>query len=402
PDKNPRAMAAASEGLVRTIKEKGIEATCAMEGLGLRSFAHSSGKGRPMTVFDIAKVAHLLFWFESPIWADAGRYAPFFGKPLFNTRALVHAVDNAATAREMREKLGMANTVHTPWAVDAEVFAPRAAAEPEYDVVVSCGKGNPNPTPLALKELDSDTPDMQAIRQDLIKHIAPFVKDFASKSPKPAEVEGFLTRLLASQLESRHTPLLERMETIAGEDYKHAVGLQTIAAAPAAFIQAGRIARNVEISERAFLISWLSRRFKTLIVGEHNLAPWGARAENAPAVRHPETPAALARGRVVVHTTRWQDDAGLGTRPFEIAACGLAGLVQRRPGVESLFDEGKEMEFFDGPAQAAEKVRALLADPSRRAAIGAAARARVEREHTWKHRAERLAPAMLAAKQRLA
>ncbi|MFZ4575431.1 MAG: hypothetical protein ACOYN0_13610, partial [Phycisphaerales bacterium] len=35
PSANGRALASASEALVRTIKEKGIEATCAMEGLGL-------------------------------------------------------------------------------------------------------------------------------------------------------------------------------------------------------------------------------------------------------------------------------------------------------------------------------------------------------------------------------
>lgn len=401
PDKNPRAMAAASEGLVRTIKEKGIEATCAMEGLGLRSFAHSSGKGRPMTVYDIAGVPHMCFWFESPIWADGGRYAPFFGKPLFNTRALAHIVDNSAVAREVREKLGMSNTMHTPWAADPEIFAPRKDAKAEYDVVMSCGKGNPKPTPVALKELDNDTPDMLAIRKDLVTHITPFVKSFAKQSPKPAELEGFMLKLLDSQIAARHTPLLDRMETIAGEDYKHSVAMQTLTAAPGAFIQAGRIVRNVEISERAFLVSWISRRFKTAVVGEHNLEPWNIKADTIPPVRHSEMASVLAKGKVVVHTARWQDDAGVGTRPFEIAACGLAGVVQRRPSMSSLFAEGKEMAFFDAPSEAADQIRALLADDAGRAAMGGAARARAERDHTWRHRAEAMVPAILAAKQRL-
>jgi len=398
---NQKLLASASESLVRMVREKGIDATCAMEGLGLRSFAHTTGKGRHLTVFDVMKVPHMLFWFEAPQWADAGRYGPFFGTQLMNTKALVHATDNAATAREMRDRLGMSNTIHTPWAADPDVFKPHPDAKAEYDIVVSCGKGNPDPTALAMKELDNDEPDTTAIRRDLLSHIRPFMKEFASKSPKPGEIEAFLESMLESQINDRDTPVLDRMDKLAASDYKMGEALRTIGAVPQALVHTLRIIRNVEISERAFLVSWLSRRFRTLIIGDHNLQKWEVRADQEKAVRHPEMSRALARGKVVVHTSRWQDDASLGTRPFEIAQTGLAGVVQRRRGVESCFEHGREMSFFDTPSEASKEIRKLLGDDNLRKSVGDAARARAERDHTWKNRAVVFAEAIDAAKKRL-
>ncbi len=398
---NQKLLASASESLVRTVREQGIDATCAMEGLGLRSFAHTTGKGRHLTVFDVVKVPHLLFWFEAPQWADAGRYGPFFGTQLMNTKALVHATDNAATAREMRDRLGMSNTIHTAWAADPDVFKPHADTKAEYDIVVSCGKGNPDPTPLAMKELDNDHPDMMSIRRELVSHIRPFVKEFAGKSPKPAEIESFLEATLESQVADRHTPVLDRMEKLAASDYKMGEALRAIGAVPQALIHTLRIVRNVEISERAFLVSWLSRRFRTLVIGDHNLHKWDVRADQEKAVRHPEMSRALARGKVVVHTARWQDDASLGTRPFEIGQSGLAGVVQHRRGIEDCFESGREMSFFDSPADAAKEIRVLLGDEKLRKSMGEAARARAERDHTWKNRATVFAEGIEAAKKRL-
>ena len=399
---NQKLLANASESLVRTVREQGIDATCAMEGLGLRSFAHTTGKGRHLTVFDVVKVPHLLFWFEAPQWADAGRYGPFFNTQLMNTKALVHVTDNAATAREMRDRLGMSNTVHTPWAADPEVFKPNRDVKSDYDLVVSCGKGNPDPTALAMKELENDNPDMTSIRRDLVSHIRPFIKEFASKSPKPAEIESFLDMMLETQISDRDTPVLDRMEKLAASDYKMGEALRTIGAVPQALIHTLRIVRNIEISERAFIVSWLARRFRTLVIGDHNLQKWDLRADQEKSVRHPEMSRALARGKVVVHTARWQDDASLGTRPFEIAQSGLAGVVQRRRGIEHCFEHGREMSFFDSPADAAKEIKALLADDKLRTSIGEAARARAERDHTWKNRAIVLAEGIEAAKKRLA
>lgn len=401
PQPGQRPLAEASTALLKVIKEQQIEATGAMEGLGLRSFAHASNKGRPQTVFDVAKTPHLMFWHEAPHWADGGRYAQNFGQPMLATKACVHLVDNAPAARELRERLGFGQVLAHPWAVDPEVFAPQTGIAEEFDVVVSCGKGNPQPTPEALWHLDSDSPDLNVVRRGMVGHLAPFVDQFAKQSPKPVEVRAFLMALLETQVSSRHVPLLNRMEEVAARDFKLQQAMQVLSAAPGAFIQTGRIVRNVEIFERAFLISWLSRRFNMLLVGDHDLAPWGVKAYQIPAVHSSHLPATLARARVVLGLSRWQDDAGLGTRPFEIGACGVACVMQRRPGLEKLFEPGNEFAYFDTPVEAATAIRSLLDDPERRRTMGQNARARVLRDHTWKHRAEVITPSLEAARERL-
>lgn len=395
-------MANASTNLTKVIAENKIDATCGMEALGLNSFAHSSGRGRPQTVFDLARVPHLCFWLEAPHFADAGRYQPLFGSPLISTKAMVHLVDNAPVAREMRERLGFGTTISMPWAVEPSTYPPHPEAAPEFDLVVSCGKGDPMPTPEAMRQLDQDEPDMMAIRKDMISHIRPHMKAMAKQSPKPAEVEEVLERLIQSQLERRNVPVLNRLEEIAAQDYKLSEGFRTLCHPPAALVQAGRIVRNVEISERAFTISWLSRRFKTLVFGENKLAPWNVKAEQITAVHTTHVSKTIARGRVGVNLTRWHDDAGLGTRPFEIAASGVAAVSHRRPGLQDCFVDGQEMLMFDTPQEGAKAIQSLLADQGKRSAMAEAGRNRVLKDHTWASRVPAIVKALEAAKVRLA
>jgi spore maturation protein CgeB len=317
------------------------------------------------------------------------------------TKACLHLVDNAATGRELRERLGFGQILVQPWAVDPDVYTPQSGITEEFDVVVTCGKGNPQPSPEALWHLDSDTPDLNAVRRGMVGHLAPFVDQFAKQSPKHAEVRAFMMALLETQVASRHVPLLNRMEEVAARDFKLQQAFQILSAAPGAFVQAGRIVRNVEIFERAFLISWLSRRFNMLLVGDHDLGPWGVKAYQIPAVHSSHLPATLARARVALCPSRWQDDAGLGTRPFEIAASGMAGVIQRRSGLEKFFEPEQEFVYFDTPVEAAAGIRALLDQPERRKSMGTNARVRILKDHTWKHRAQAITPAIEAARQRL-
>lgn len=80
-------------------------------------------------------------------------------------------------------------------------------------------------------------------------------------------------------------------------------------------------------------------------------------------------------------------------RTFEIPACGGLLLAERTARHLSIYREGVEAEFFDAdrPDELVSKVRALLADPARRAAIRAAGQAAVLSQHqTYRDRLERL------------
>ena len=80
-------------------------------------------------------------------------------------------------------------------------------------------------------------------------------------------------------------------------------------------------------------------------------------------------------------------------RTFEIPACGGLLLAERTARHLSIYREGVEAEFFDAdrPDELVGKVRALLADPARRAAMREAGHAAVLSQHqTYRDRLERL------------
>ncbi|MBC7172888.1 MAG: glycosyltransferase, partial [Polyangiaceae bacterium] len=76
------------------------------------------------------------------------------------------------------------------------------------------------------------------------------------------------------------------------------------------------------------------------------------------------------------------------TRVFEAAGAGACLITDAWEGLESFLEPGREILVATNGEEVAEHVARLV--PSRRAAIGEAARRRVLSEHTYAHRADRL------------
>jgi starch synthase len=76
---------------------------------------------------------------------------------------------------------------------------------------------------------------------------------------------------------------------------------------------------------------------------------------------------------------------------FDYLAAGLATVVADLPAVRQVVDRDTAVVIPRGDAEAlAEAVTALCADPAKRRRLGRNARALVEAEHTWRHRARRI------------
>jgi spore maturation protein CgeB len=81
---------------------------------------------------------------------------------------------------------------------------------------------------------------------------------------------------------------------------------------------------------------------------------------------------------------------GLNLRAFEAAAAGGLGTYPLVPDLADVFVPGEEIVAYRDLPDLKVRIDALLASPARAAAIAAAGRARVLREHTFVHRAARL------------
>jgi hypothetical protein len=82
--------------------------------------------------------------------------------------------------------------------------------------------------------------------------------------------------------------------------------------------------------------------------------------------------------------------ASSSSRPFELAAIGCCIVASPYLGIETWFEPGRELIVLDDPAEASERYAWLLAHDDERRAMGAAARERVLKSHTFRHRAREL------------
>jgi spore maturation protein CgeB len=92
-------------------------------------------------------------------------------------------------------------------------------------------------------------------------------------------------------------------------------------------------------------------------------------------------------------TERGDVDPGgdfVNPRTFELASCGAFQLVDERSLLPEVFESGKELVTFKDSKDLKEKISHYMNKPTERAQIGAAARARVLRDHTYEARLKQM------------
>ena len=82
--------------------------------------------------------------------------------------------------------------------------------------------------------------------------------------------------------------------------------------------------------------------------------------------------------------------ASSSSRPFELGAMGAGIVANPYLGIEEWFEPDKELIIVHSAEEAYDRYKFLLENDSERIAIGNAARQRVLKQHTFRHRAEEL------------
>jgi hypothetical protein len=204
---------------------------------------------------------------------------------------------------------------------------------------------------------------------------------------------ALLEALVAGQLAERDTPILTRLVALVAARPELAAAAEALRTDPGQWVAVTMGLRRIEQWERAFVFTWLARRFRCAVFSRPSLDGWDCPAERLGWVEHREQSAAYARGRVGLNVMRWQDDVGLNPKPLEITASGVACLAQHRTGLDELLVPGAEVAAFRTAGEAGERLRELLADDDARTAMAEAGAARTRRDHTWAARAASLLPA---------
>ncbi len=109
-----------------------------------------------------------------------------------------------------------------------------------------------------------------------------------------------------------------------------------------------------------------------------------------PADWESELPAILNATGISLNISKLPFPGTVGARVFEVLACGGFLLSNRYPGIEALFEDGRELVYYDDFDDLERKIRHYRDRPEERRAIGARGRAAILARHTWRHYAGRI------------
>ena len=99
------------------------------------------------------------------------------------------------------------------------------------------------------------------------------------------------------------------------------------------------------------------------------------------------------QSKICLNITRWSHTsvyASATARPFELAAFGACIVSQPYSGIEEWFDVGREIIVVNNENEVLSNYQYLLDSDDEREKIGERARARILKDHTYRHRAEEL------------
>lgn len=95
---------------------------------------------------------------------------------------------------------------------------------------------------------------------------------------------------------------------------------------------------------------------------------------------------AFRSARIVLNNLHYGEMWGVNVRCFEAAGCGAFQMVDWRPGLSQLFEDGKELVSFRSMRELREKVAYWLPEQEERRAVAEAGRRRAQAEHTYEKR----------------
>jgi hypothetical protein len=325
-------------------------------------------------------------WLDSPERAHQEKVRTAFKLGFFKLPYLFSYINNAETAREMRQVYQFDNVIPRHYGVNPQVFKPYPDEPRKYDLVFCGCDGNWTNAPVWVQcELEKDEPDMLALRtavaqwqrgerRKLSEQFTPSLR---------ANADATIEQLAQMQLDRRQQPILDRVLDLAsaggdaGEPARILLNDSELYAAVATQI------RRIESYERAFVFIHLSKHFNCGLFGNADYASMGCDVKSHGNAAYNDQARLYNQGRIGLSVMRWEDEAGYHLKPYEITASGVACVAQERPGTDHLFEDDREIVRFRTPAEARRKIRNLLDHPSKLAALAEAGHARTLQSHTW-------------------
>ena len=156
------------------------------------------------------------------------------------------------------------------------------------------------------------------------------------------------------------------------------------------------VAYQCDIATAGNQHSWRVAFFNNL--SEYNIKLWGkpaplwmprgqvAAMHQGRGVYNHEKVRAFRSAKIVVNNLLYSEIWGVNARCFEAAGAGAFQMVDWRPGLGQLFEDGKELITFRSIADLKQQIDYWLPREADRRAIAEAGMRRAHQEHTYEHR----------------
>jgi hypothetical protein len=355
--------------------------------------------GNFRSFFEVRGIPHILFWTDHPQWANEKQALLPALQPAFRSPNSYHFVKTQAHAEELRRIMGWPNCHACPLACDPDQIRPVEAKDPEFDVVAIYG-GSPKLTDRVKPFLDSDDPDPRDIMNSYVDEIRAAL-DTLWKTEAPESLRLQLSALSSKLLTARlNDPLTASIRHIPALSDEFPAVMRWLTVNHQVYFKMTAHLYKLRSWLRHFMPAYLARHLRLAIFGGDWTGmgcirgQWGGNGSStslgAGWIDQSDMAKVLAKGAVTLNLSAGYDEEGITAKPFEIAASGAAMLHNDARGLSEFFTPGQEVFTFSTPKQARETVEHLLDDPAKRRSAGAAARARLERDHSWDTRLKKL------------
>lgn len=336
-------------------------------------------------------LTHLLLWSDHPNWAfDGAGLEPAMRSALAHPRQ-AHFVKSAAAADELAAVTGWPNVHALHMAEDPRAFEPVPFPERGrvFDAVAIAGDRPAVPDELAGL-LDDDDPDPRSIIGSLGKTAVAAARarlhDLGVAGAELVACDRLVSDWVEARAELPRVPFFQIADQL--EPY-HPEATAFLRSDPQRWYAAVRGAQTATAWRRPFWMAWLARRAELGVFGSRFVHSRPAQTpEQIAWAPNAEQARVYARGASGVNINAGHDEAGLTHKPFQIAAAGSPIVHHDTRHIRQCFEPGEECLVFERGPELLDAVRSLADDPERARRMGEAARARLERDHTWAKRLE--------------
>ncbi len=352
-------------------------------GFNILSYLPIFNDSKGVSLFEQLDIPCFLLWGEHPHWHNYPYSLRDEIQPILGSSNNYHFFKDDHSTYDIKRVLKWENCHTLQMSENINDFA-QAANEKikvEYDSVFICGS-YPKLSDKSILLANEKNPNIQEFLCDISKSVKKQLLDLFNNNKILVSIE-FIDKLIAEKMTDYTASVTQCIQNLEN-NYKRIIF--AIYANKKAYFDLLRIFWDFTSWQRVFYIKYLSNHFNIAVMGS-DWSSLGVKGNSEWVTNQGEV---YRKGKVCVNINQGWDIEGFTFKPFQIIASGVPLLHNRVQGVSDIFEEDKEIMFFDSPTDILNKMQLLISDEKKCNNMARNALAKFQQEHLWENRIEKM------------